>query len=567
MTDQAAFSLDDTRLGAFLGATFSSNTTVGGHSTVRARVGTLSVSAPLTVKLEQKIADSNSGSSPLPSQPETRFNGAVDTERKPRIVYPNTGVMVPPNLEQLEIHFLPGPATNTLFELSFKNAFTDVRVYLRCYLPGGFSLPSGVSRGCIYTPSQQVWSFVAESNRGGQPVQLALRATDDSGTSTVGVSDPIALHISGSRLEGALYYFSLGSGIGIQRYDFSAPSAPTSTTVMTPNNISGTSVSCVGCHAVSRDGKKMAISANGQNDGRLALVDLSTFTPSTRVPLAQGGTKMSIFESWNPTGSRFVGAYGDSGATRFNLLLFNGDTGAFEGEITNTGTLANPASHPDWSADGKVIAFTSIGLKGTLQRSYKGSIQMVQEQPGGTWSAPVTVVPPLSGKHRYAPAIAPDSSFLAYDESTCPDGAGELHMDCNSEADPSAKLWAAKLQASAAPVELTRANAPGLMDGAMTSLTNGYPKWNPFVTRGPEGNGRLMWVTFASTRMYGLRAPKNNTASAENPRSALLWMAAVDPDKLDLGLDPSFPAFALPMQNLASTNHLPQWARSTGSGN
>ncbi|WNG51375.1 hypothetical protein F0U60_50025 [Archangium minus] len=557
VTSLAKFTIDNTQLGYFNGATFSTSTSMAGRGNVRARVGELSVTTPLTVRLEQKVKDSHASSSTVPAQPETLFSGAVDTARKPSIVYPNNGVMVPPNLRPLEIHFLPGPTTNTLFELSFSNALTDVRVYLRCYLPTGFKLPSGVSRGCIYTPSEQVWNFVANSNRGGQPVKLALRATDDSGAGTVGVSDPIDLHISRDSLKGNLYYFTT-SNTGVVRYeifdDFSSPPTP----LVTGANISNTAVMCVGCHSVSRDGKKMVVGANGQNDGRIALLDLTTFNPSfDKVPLAQGGTRLSSFESWNPDSSRFVGAYGDSGATRFNLMLFNGTTGAFEGEIPNTGTSTNPVTHPDWSADGKTIAFTSIGIKGTLQRSYKGSIQVVEEQPGSAWGNPVTVVSSQSGKHRYAPAIAPDNSFLVYNESSCPSGSGDVHRDCNSEADPSARLWAAKLRTSSAPVELTRANAPGIMDGTMTNLSSGYAKWHSVVARGQGGSGRLMWMTFGSTRMYGLRQPAPGLD--ENPRNSLLWIAAVDPDKLDQGVDPSYPAFALPMQNLTVSNHLPQW--------
>jgi hypothetical protein len=95
------------------------------------------------------------------------------------------------------------------------------------------------------------------------------------------------------------------------------------------------------------------------------------------------------------------------------------------------------------------------------------------------------------------------------------------------------------------------------MDGATTDLTSGYAKWHPVVARGQEGNGRLMWLTFASTRMYGLRQP--TAGLDQNPRNSLLWVAAVDPDKLDLGVDPSYTAFALPRQDLTVSNHLPQW--------
>ncbi len=556
LTAVAVFSLDNPQLGSFGGNTFTSGTTQGGSTVVRARVDSMSTSTGLSVQLQQRLPDSAPESPTLPAEPETKFGGQEDAARKPQLVYPNNGVLVPPNLGELEIHFLPGPATNTLFELAFTNAVTDVRVYLRCYLPSGFSLPSGVSSGCIYTPSSEVWSFLSRTNRGGQPVQLTLRATGDDG-GTVGVSDPLSIQFARTELKGALYYWTTSGNTGIVRYDFAAEEGQTASMVLTKNNIQ-TSVNCVGCHALSRNGKKLVAEVNGQDDGRLALVDLSTFdSANDQVPLAQGGTKLSIFESWNPTGTQFVGSYADSGATNYNLRLFNGDTATIEGEISGTGTSNNPADHPDWSADGQKIAYTHVGGKGTLQRMYKGAIELVTAQAGGGWSAPVTVVPTQNGKNRYYPAIAPDSTFLVYNESTCP--SGTQHKDCNADSDPSAKLWAAKLEASAQPVELARANAPGVMDGAQTNLTNSYPKWSPFVTRGIGGDSsRLMWLTTSSSRMYGLRqAP---SGSSENPKGTLLWMAAVDPDKLMAGEDPSYPAFALPFQDLGTSNHIAQWA-------
>ncbi len=568
VTSQASFSVDDTRVGTFGGTTFTSTTTVGGATIVRARLGTTSTSTPLTVKLEQKVPDTTSdsasgasGATPLPSQPETKFDGPLDTDpthKKPRIVYPNHGVMVPPNLGQLEIHFLPGLDSNTLFELAFTNAITDVRVYLRCYKPSSVEIPAGETRACIYTPAKDVWNFVAESNRGGQPLQLTLRATDDAG-GPVSVSQPIALQFARSELKGALYYWTTTTPTGIVRYDFAGPATDKASPVLNASNIN-TSVSCVGCHALSRNGKKLVAEVNGQNDGRLALVDLSTFTPTSKTNLVNSGARLSTFESWNPDGSKFVGVYSDSGASTYNLLLFNGTTGLKEGEIAGTGDSTNPTSHPDWSADGKTIAYTSVGVRNTNQRNYKGAIKMVTAQTDGSWSAPVTVVPAKSGNHRYYPAIAPDSSFLVYNESTCPAGK-DVDTHCNADTDPSATLWAAKLQANATPVKLTRANAPGLLDQGETNLTNSYPKWSPFVTRGTSSDSsRLMWVTFSSSRMYGLRKTIQVNGSSETTKGTLLWMAAVDPEKLAAGEDPSYPAFALPFQDLTTSNHIAQWA-------
>ncbi|WP_257458193.1 TolB family protein [Archangium lipolyticum] len=562
VTAQASFFIDNTQLGSFKGATFESSAKVGGTSYVRAQVGTMSVSTPITVKMAQKLPDSNTPStSPLPSQPESRFDGQVEASRKPRLVYPNSGVMVPPNLGQLEFHILPGPTTNTLFELAFSNAVTDVRVYLRCYLPKGFVLPEGVNRGCIYTPSEEVWNFLAQSNRGGQPVRVILRATGDTG-GTVGVSDPISIQFSRAELKGALYYWNTtGENPGILRYDFADPEKKGVSEVLTKTNINSSNVNCVGCHALSRNGKKLVAEVQGQHDGRLALVDLTNFTPtSTTTLVTTTDDDKSIFESWNPDGSKFVGVYTDTGANNHNLLLFDGNTGKRTGFIPNTGTQTNPANHPDWSADGKTIAYTSVGIRETNQRMGKGSIKAVTQQANGSWSAPFTLVPAVSGKNRYYPAIAPNNAFLVYNESTCPTAGSEKETYCNADTDPSAKMWAVKLQANATPVELARINAPGPMDNGNTNLTNSYPKWSPFVTRGSASeSSQLMWTTFSSSRMYGLRKPPKG--GSEYPDSGtLLWMAAVEGGKMEKGEDPSYTAFALPFQTLGTSNHIAQWA-------
>ncbi|MBM7117727.1 hypothetical protein [Archangium primigenium] len=587
LTSQAFFRVEDPRLGTFSGATFTSSTTVGGTSNVHARVDTASVSTDVRVQLNQKATDSNPGSASVPVNPDTRFGGTVDAARKPAIVYPSDKVMVPPNLGQLEVHFTPGPTTNTLFELRFINDITDVRVYLRCYLPSGVTLPAGISRGCIYTPDATVWKFLAESNRGGQLVTLALRATDDAGTS-VGVADPISLQFARAEIKGALYYWTTRPDqVGVMRYDFAGTGPQSATSMLTKNNINSSGVGCVGCHSLSRNGKKMVAAVeqgnleDGYNEGQVALIkDLASYAPDAGTGSAAGialsSKYQSAFESWNPDGSKFVGVYSGDNATRFGLQLFNGDTGAYESQIDNTGTYEHPATHPDWSADGKSIAYTAVGYTGfpsQNRRTFTGAIHLVKAEGAG-WSAPLTVAPsvPLTAsnayaKHRYYPAIAPDNSFLVFNESTCPQNS-DTSQYCNGDTDPSATLWAAKLEANAALVELKNANKPGPTDdkdgaGAfLKNLTNSYPKWSPFVTQGNTGaRSRLMWMTFSSSRNYGLRKTPEASGASEADKSTLLWMAAVDPDKVLAGEDGSYVAFALPFQDITTSNHIAQWAQ------
>jgi hypothetical protein len=534
VTNRVGFALADPGLASFAGPQLTSQIDHGGRTTVYAAAGMVQTSTTLTLALRERVGDP--ASPDLPSDPSSWFGGAVDPSRAPDLVYPNDGVLLPPNLRKLEVHFLPG-AGNTLFELSFHNDLTDILVYLRC---------NPLASGCLYAFEPRVWHWIAETNRGGAPLAVSIRGTDGT---AVGQSTPIAVAFSQDDLHGALYYWTTSNGTGIMRYDFG------SATQTDPERFIGrelTSDVCVGCHALSRDGKKIVAEAGGQNDGRILLLDVATSSPM--VPFAQPGK--SIFESWNPDGSRYVGVYGDRGAVDFNLQLFDGATGARVGHIEGTGTADNPADHPDWSPDGQQIVYVKVGQAGTLQRMHQGAIWLTTDR-GGVWSAPVELVPKRSDGNRYYPSFSPDGSMVVFDESVCMTAAS-TGPECDADTDPSARLYALKPMPGSRPVEFARANAPGKQDGGQTMLATSFPKWSPFVfQRTGELGTRLEWITFSSARQYGLRPPPPN--GTQIPTGTLLWMAAVDPDKITTGSDPSYPAFALPFQDLTTSNHIAQW--------
>jgi hypothetical protein len=521
-----SFNLAEATLGSFQATELTTTAAKGGQTQVIATAGAISGSTGVTIRLEQTYTDPGSL---LPPDPSAPFGGTDDPGRAPALVYPNDGVNVPPNLGKLEIHFRPG-AGNTLFELSFSSAVLDLKVYLRCTTPLG--------GGCIYLPDAQVWSWIAESHRGADPVAWRVRGTDDNGTA-VGTSGNFAMRFAPDNVTGGIYYWTT-TKTAIMRYDFASTTQTVAEQFIDSQMTGGT---CVGCHALSRDGKKMVAEAGGQNDGRILLLDVATKTPL--VPF--GSTQKSNFESWAPDGSQFVGVYADNGATNFNLMLFDGTSGAVTDTIEAGGTSTNPTNHPDWSPLGDRIAYVSVGVKNTLQMMYNGEIRTVAKS-GGVWQAPSTLVARAPGKNRYYPAFAPDGTMLVFNESTC--NSGNTGGECNGDTDPTAKLYAVNAISGGTLTALDRANSPGVADGSTTALTNSFPKWNPFVFKSTTTGGRLAWVTFSSTRKYGLRSPPGN--------GTLLWMAAVDLDA-PAGSDPSFVAFALPFQDITTSNHIAQW--------
>ncbi|HEY6476851.1 MAG TPA: hypothetical protein VI456_09745 [Polyangia bacterium] len=522
--------------------------TRGGVVTITASVGSTSASAILTVNYSFVGADPGMTSTVPPGASGMFGTTTNDATRAPGLVYPNDGVLFPPNVSGIEIHFTPG-AGNTLFEVDVVGPLSNVKSYVRCVTPTGVT-------GCVYLPDPGLWSSIARSNAGQGPVQLFVRGTDDAGSS-VGTSQTFHLQFSEDDIMGALYYWTTTGNTAIMRWDFGGTTtAPAQ--YLTPTNSDGTT--CVGCHALAPDGTKLVASVGGRGDGRLLLWNVSTNLAQQPFPLGQ----KSQFESWSQDGSQFVGIYGDGNAGSkgpVNLMIFDGTSGM----VTQTITLGGlRADHPDWSKNTtgpETIAFTSVDPTASVsdQRPAMGGIDVVQ-LTGGAWGAPQTLIPSQAGLNRYYPAISPDGTLVVYDESTC-DAGTTSGLSCDADTDPTATMFLAPLSpGSATPVALANANSPGVADAGNTVLTNSYPKWAPFAQRLDELH-QIFWVTFSSTRQYGLRAPPVNTFDPdENSTGELLWMfgIVVGPG----GSDPSFTAFCLPFQDITTSNHIAQWTKT-----
>jgi dipeptidyl aminopeptidase/acylaminoacyl peptidase len=421
-----------------------------------------------------------------------------------------------------------------------------VRVYTRCVT---------LEDGCVYRPNTTVWQQVAETNRGGDPVSVSVQGTDDAGAA-VGKSASATLQFSKDDVRGGLYYWTTSQvdtvagspQSAIMRWDFASTTQVKADPFIVPR-LAGDNKTCVGCHAISRDGSKLVATLGGQNDGRIVLWDVAKKTQMAYIP----DMPRSQFESWSPDATQFVGMYTDKDAAGkdlhtgpSNLILFDGTTAMKTGSIDLGGLRAD---HPDWSPDGKRIVFTSVDTAGTYtdQRPQKSGLAYIDQTASG-WSPPTTLLPSAPGKNRYYPAIAPTNKFMVFDESSC--ASGDTGDDCDGDTDPTAMLYGLPLPAvaGAVPVALAHANAPGVNDAGATALTNTYPKWSPFVFQLDEQR-QVLWATFSSKRRYGLY--KNNG-------NLFIWMVAVNPASL-AGGDPSYTAFCLPFQDITTSNHIAQW--------
>jgi hypothetical protein len=536
VTAQATWALSDTTLGGVLRGAFTSAPDHGGSAQVTASLQGKSASAAITVRFSATV-NAPGGNPSLPADPSALFKGSADPARAPVLIYPPNGVIMPPNVAQLEVHFQPGN-NNTLFAIDITSDLADIHVYTRCTNP--------INGGCIFQPDANLYEYIAGTGRGGGPLTLQVRGTDDNG-SGFGTSLPFAMSFAENNVQGGLYYWTTSDNTAVMRFDFGKAGA-TPEVFMSPglDNFP----TCVGCHALSRDGTKLVASLGGQNDGRI--VYLNNVAQPMNFQL-KGDTANHIqFASFNPDGSRFVAVYGDTDAPARNMLwIHDGTTGV---EIPGKSMqLSFEPDHPDWSMNGQLIAITHVGIHNTSQQPFNCGIDLITKNGTG-WNAPATLVPIVSGLSRYNPNISPDSTFLLYSESTCPNG-DNMSTDCHGDSDPSAKVWAVMARAGAKPLLLSKVAAPGVMDAGATDLTDTFARFSPFQEK--QGAGRLFWVTISSYRRAGLH---NSPTSGRGGSGPLLWMFAIDPDKIAAGQDGSFPPFFLPFQDLTTSNHIGQWA-------
>jgi hypothetical protein len=128
----------------------------GGKLTVQAQAqnsdGTITTATTsLTVTLSATLSSPNATPA-LPANPATKFTGAAVAARAPALVYPNDGVMLPPNLRRLEVHWQAGVAQNQLFEITFVSSLASITYYSRCGTLGSSYKAGATSRSRTAAP-------------------------------------------------------------------------------------------------------------------------------------------------------------------------------------------------------------------------------------------------------------------------------------------------------------------------------------------------------------------------------------------------------------------------------
>lgn len=424
------------------------------------------------------------------------------TGAAPQLVYPDSGIVVPPNMNSLELHFVPAPG-QTQFELHFAGASVDLFVYIGC-------TPLGA--GCLYEPDATFWNALIDDARGAPEVTYTLRGVDGSGV--IGESEERSLSVTLEDIVGGLYYWN-DAGI-INRFDFGYPLQTAEVYMNAPQAGAGV---CVGCHVVSPDGSRIVVGKDIPAPAPYTVFDVATRQAVT----TSGGQHVAgaaNFFSFSPNGAQLL----YSGGVKI------GWRDVSTGNIVND-TVVPSGTMPDWSPDGSkmVYARSSTPPPLAVPGISSGNIEIMPFSNGSFGGA--TLLVQSQNTNNYYPTISPDNSWVLFNHS--PSNQESMSNTLDGE------LAVVSTEGGGA-VRLDAVSNPG-----WTS----WPKWAPGLHT--TSNSRVMYFTYSSARAYGLRLADNEKVQ--------LWMSAFDPAKVAAGQDPAAPAFRLPFQDLSSGNHIAQW--------
>jgi hypothetical protein len=520
-----------------------------------------------------------------------------------QVRYPIDGVLLPPNMNTLSVQWTPFGGYTT-YEVDFTNNVTDTRIITKCATQTmDTSQPPVQSGGCELALDAGLWAFLSNPNRGNSPVNVTVRGTTD-GTCASTSTNSVKMAFAEEDVLGDIYYWKstvTANGTGGQIWVKSFGDSNPELQITGPGgSVSAVSATCNGCHALSHDGLRMVVySDDDDSDDEYAdlsgsLVDMKAKATLGTMPLLLGiGGQPAGFSTLSPSHTLYLTSDGTNTAPTNTFALWNGNAGMTVSTINVGGNAADRPTMPDWSFDGKSVVYVLPNKVASWNgvpthhddddHEFGGSLYTLPYSGNQMFGTP-SVFLASKGENNYYPSYSPDDNFIVFDRVPKDSSVSAIdgcvtspHALCpnDSFSNPAARLMLTPVTA-AAPIDLEKAN--GSPAAAPQPVSNSWPRWSPFVQM-YRGN-RLLWLAFSSTRDYGVRVRNHLSGmyqcypadSAQLPGSShgmafdplcqqpKLWMAAINLSETQ-GTDPSFPAFYLPFQDIATHNHTPQWTQ------
>jgi len=438
----------------------------------------------------------------------TRNPAGTNAANEPTVVYPSHQTMFPVNVSRVRFEWTePGPAL--AYELRFEGDETNVSIF---------------TTGGSWSPTEEEWDWVAESNRGGA-VTFTVSALDPSDPAQAWTSGSIDVFYSDAAVPGAVYYWSTGtSGIMRARIEDSISQK------FYTDPAAADAGECVACHTISRDGRRMAMGYGGE---ALRTIDIDSF--DVLVPQPTQAERKVGWSTFSPDAELLL--VSEKGVLRLLETATGEPVGDEDGVVPLpevTEGVYFKANMPDWSPLGDKVAFAMTAGKVGNKEIERASIAVI-DYDNGAWGKVKVLVPSQGGEdNNFFPAWSPDSAWIAYVNA---------QQKSKDAVTATIRLVSADTGISR---ELTRLNERVNDEDGVVDIGNAMPRWAPSTLPG------TFWLAFSSLRAYATLRPQDD-------KEDQIWIAAVDPAAIG---DMSYAAFWAPFQSIEDGNHRAFWTVS-----
>jgi hypothetical protein len=517
----AEWEIDDIRIGLIgeRSGLFEANGIVGGEAIVTARLvdaPNQTATATIRIALDRQLLAPNA-----PADINTSFmgQGVDDPARAAAVVYPLEGAVMPQNVYPADIQWERGVAGDR-FRVRLTKPNATVTTYLE-HTGDGF--------GNHWLVEESAWRAIAQTDP-TEPMTIVVDRWDAAANEYVRGA-PVSMRFAEAALTGSVYYWDIAAGRIVRINDGSGvrdefmPTPPAS-----PNGSQ-----CVGCHAVSNDGRYMVGRlGGGYNAGAIFDLtrDLTGDPPPTEFPVSENSPYWN-FATWSPDNSRLVvtGNEWAGGGMRLVDPFAGADVPVQGGALPGGGT-----THPAWSPDGSLLAY--VENAGTFGGSnVNGDIAVMDVTGNDVFQNPRilqagTSVPNAvpAGNAASYPTWSPDSEWIAF-----------AHGTGSRSEDQQSALYMMRRDGT----DLVRLdNASGGPQAADTFL----PNFSPF------DQGGYFWMSYLTRRDYG-----NAEVGTKGTGLQQIWVSAIRANPTP-GDDPSEVGYWLPAQNTESRNISAYWA-------
>jgi hypothetical protein len=441
--------------------------------------------------------------------------GTVDgatpvTAQAPRIDYPLAGAVMPRTVYPPQVMWTPQhtPQSSDIYRVRLDRGVRRVQGYF--LNAAGFSdawqLPT------------TAWPVVGNVDF-NDPIQLTV-AVLSGGVLREG--PPRVFRTVDAFLQGSVYYWSPPER-RIKRIDVGTASLVD----FMPNPGSP----CIGCHALSRDGSKLAAQLDGSGGKSISYdsFDLTRNLTANPAPtlLDTPATYGDVSLGYNADSTRLVVAGTGQNRDFYPLRLIDSMTGA----LVRTAMTASGID-AEWSPDNTAVAYTSQGT-GSDDLMF---VPIASDDFGATTSIH-SGASGTDGSIDWHPTWSPNSRWIAFQngvDSTA-GGGGRNGVTFSAGA-----IWLTPRTGGGA-TRLDKLDGPAPAES-----------YRPFFT--PFDSGGYFWLLFTSGRAYG-----NATAGVSG--QAQVWIAAIA-DKPGASGDPSEVPYYLAGQETTAPIISPQWAPS-----